>query len=278
MLNRYWRLSALDYVVPMVDGDARMLDIRFYLQMFNDYDSNRLISDPAGLIDNTTVITASSNTWKTGSSNDDSQAQLGNHGEWNSSTNNPWNVTFDFGSSVNPKFLLFYNTTTNSTDNFLLESSPDNSSWITEQVYVGTQSTPYNTAILSGGYHWYAIGPQTTWTEETHVVNYKNYNGQPPHENNFLKKPLYYHRGTGYIKGTPQEGGVYINKEPVRRIVELWNENPRKLLSFQWSTNGAFLFTGLNPTMRYTIIARDLPSLEWNAVIADAIYPTVDPV
>lgn len=72
--------------------------------------------------------------------------------------------------------------------------------------------------------------------------------------------------GTVKVKGTPDY--------PVSRRVRLYRDRDGALVGEQWSdpVTGAYAFTGLDPTQRYTSLAID-HTQNFRAVVADNLTP-----
>lgn len=85
------------------------------------------------------------------------------------------------------------------------------------------------------------------------------------------------HGGRGYIPGTVKRDSAPADL-PLRRRVRLHREADGMLVRETWSdaATGAYLFTDINPALKYTVISYD-HAHEYRAEVADNITPDVMP-
>lgn len=85
------------------------------------------------------------------------------------------------------------------------------------------------------------------------------------------------HGGRGRITGTVKRDADPVDL-PLRRRVRIHREVDGMMLRATWSdaTTGAYLFTDINPAIKYTVISYDHEH-NYRAVVADNITPEVLP-
>lgn len=83
------------------------------------------------------------------------------------------------------------------------------------------------------------------------------------------------HGGRGRITGTVKRDADPVDL-PLRRRVRIHREVDGMMLRATWSdaTTGAYLFTDINPAIKYTVISYDHEH-NYRAVVADNITPDV---
>lgn len=85
------------------------------------------------------------------------------------------------------------------------------------------------------------------------------------------------HGGRGIITGTVKRDASPVNM-PLRRRVRLHRDVDGRMIRETWSdaTTGDYLFSDINPALKYTVISYD-HERNYRAVVADNITPEVLP-